>query len=230
MIEVPRSNDTDIDEIRSNYYSEVIKNKLVDSTMGTRLCLLEPSWFFPTLLLTLCAGNGSEKDAKIASLAIELVYQGYAVHYLNEITDGDDLRRSLITGDYLYAKGLNEIKKIGDPRFVEILAELIEDIASLEAENEEDNLIFENENPHSSELRSMLLWYRMVFEMASLLTGFKNDLIDTARKIGSLVGLNKGAAIYRYSSLEKESLDEINALLEGVKSKKLSDWTRAALK
>ncbi len=64
-------------------------------------------------------------------LGVEMIYEGYLLHYgRSRLFAQDDERLSLLTGDYLYAAGLERICRTGDLEAVAALAGLISRCAS----------------------------------------------------------------------------------------------------
>lgn len=62
-----------------------------------------------------------------AALAVELVYEGYLLHYRNSrVLDGElDEKARLLAGDYFYAHGLRLVAQAGDLDAVGLLAQLM---------------------------------------------------------------------------------------------------------
>jgi len=70
---------------------------------------------------------------------VEAVREGYLLHYDEpRLLTGHDDDLALLTGDYLYALGIERLAKSGDTRAVGVLAELIGACAQLHAEGRED--------------------------------------------------------------------------------------------
>jgi hypothetical protein len=64
-------------------------------------------------------------------LGVEMIYEGYLLHYGRSRLFGQgDERLALLTGDYLYAAGLERICRTGDLEAVSALAGLISRCAS----------------------------------------------------------------------------------------------------
>ncbi len=82
-------------------------------------------------LFAALAGDGRDAEAAAQAadyaLAIELIYEGYLLHYRRSRVaspgDGDPSR--LLTGDYLYARGLRVIAAAGDVDSVRLLTSLM---------------------------------------------------------------------------------------------------------
>jgi hypothetical protein len=71
------------------------------------------------------------------ALVVEAVREGYLLHYEEpRLLAGHDSDLALLTGDYLYALGLDRLAALGDTRAVAILSDLISTCARLQAEGE----------------------------------------------------------------------------------------------
>jgi hypothetical protein len=87
---------------------------------------------YSPLFTALAAESGdADRDAETAGadypLAIELIYEGYLLHYRRSRVaspGGDDASR-LLAGDYLYARGLRVIAAAGDVDSVRVLTRLM---------------------------------------------------------------------------------------------------------
>jgi hypothetical protein len=78
-------------------------------------------------LFSALAGQGLD-DARVDyPLAIELIYEGYLLHYRRSrvVSPGDGNDSRLLTGDYLYARGLRVIAAAGDVDSVRLLTRLM---------------------------------------------------------------------------------------------------------
>ncbi|HEY2335613.1 MAG TPA: hypothetical protein VGH58_11490 [Solirubrobacterales bacterium] len=73
------------------------------------------------------------------AFVVEAVREGYLLHYGEPrlLRDHDD-DLALLSGDYLYALGIERLAAIGDEEAVAVLAELIGRCAQLHAEGRED--------------------------------------------------------------------------------------------
>jgi hypothetical protein len=72
-------------------------------------------------------------------LGVETIYEGYLLHHgTSRLFDHDDRDLALLTGDYLYAAGLERICRTGDREAVAALAELISRCAARRALGEPD--------------------------------------------------------------------------------------------
>lgn len=75
------------------------------------------------------------------ALVVEAVREGYLLHYGEpRLLAGHDADLALLTGDYLYALGLERLAALGDTDSVRVLADLISDCARLHAERREDEV------------------------------------------------------------------------------------------
>jgi hypothetical protein len=75
------------------------------------------------------------------SLLVEAIREGYLLHYgTPRLTDGADEDLRLLTGDYLYALGLERLTDRGDLAAVRELADLISLCAQVHAERGADGL------------------------------------------------------------------------------------------
>jgi len=92
---------------------------------------------YSPLFTALAAGSrGADQDAQAPAgasmaadypLAIELIYEGYLLHYRRSRVaspGGDDASR-LLAGDYLYARGLRVVAAAGDVDSVRLLTRLM---------------------------------------------------------------------------------------------------------
>jgi hypothetical protein len=71
------------------------------------------------------------------ALVVEAVREGYLLHYEEpRLLAGHDADLALLTGDYLYALGLDRLAALEDTRAVAILSDLISDCARLQAEGD----------------------------------------------------------------------------------------------
>lgn len=72
-----------------------------------------------------------------AALAVELVYEGYLLHYReSRVLDGEpDEKLRLLAGDYFYAHGLRLVAEAGDLDAVGLLARLMAACSYLRVEN-----------------------------------------------------------------------------------------------
>ena len=73
------------------------------------------------------------------ALGVEMIREGFLLHRGRaRLFSTEDADLALLTGDYLYAAGLVEVCRQGDPRAVEILAELIAGCALAQGNGEPD--------------------------------------------------------------------------------------------
>lgn len=69
------------------------------------------------------------------ALVVEAVREGYLLHYGEpRLLAGHDADLALLTGDYLYALGLDRLAALGDTAAVGFLADLISECAQLHTE------------------------------------------------------------------------------------------------
>jgi hypothetical protein len=84
------------------------------------LASVEPALRYAALV------DGAGRPADLP-LAIELVYEGYLIHYRNSRTlaPGDPAETLLLAGDYFYAHGLRLVARTGDIGAVALLTRLM---------------------------------------------------------------------------------------------------------
>jgi hypothetical protein len=83
------------------------------------------------------AGPGAATAPAEYALVVEAVREGYLLHYEEpRLLAGHDPDLALLTGDYLYALGLDRLAALEDNRAVAILSDLISTCACLQAEGE----------------------------------------------------------------------------------------------
>lgn len=91
----------------------------------------------PTLGTLAAAGPRAAAAPGEYALVIEAVHEGYLLHYGEpRLLAGHDSDLALLSGDYLYALGLDRLAALGDTRAVGILSELIARCAQLHTEGE----------------------------------------------------------------------------------------------
>ncbi|MDO8736480.1 MAG: hypothetical protein Q7K29_05285 [Thermoleophilia bacterium] len=72
------------------------------------------------------SGGVAEKNCTIA-LGIEYIFEGYLLHYgESRLLGPDDGHFHLLAGDYMYARGLEEIAQLEDLACIKALAELVQ--------------------------------------------------------------------------------------------------------
>jgi hypothetical protein len=75
------------------------------------------------------------------AFVIEAVREGYLLHYDEpRLLAGHDRDLALLTGDYLYALGIERLAQLGDTEAVHLLADLISACAQLHTEGREDDV------------------------------------------------------------------------------------------
>ena len=107
---------------------QVAERAAADSPLWRRALLADPVAAEPV------AGCPAE-----LALGVEMIREGYLLHRGRaRLFSTEDADLALLTGDYLYAAGLVEICRHGDPRAVEILAGLIAGCALAQGNGEPD--------------------------------------------------------------------------------------------
>lgn len=92
----------------------------------------------PELGLLAAAGPRAAAAPGEYALVVESVREGYLLHYGEpRLLAGHDADLALLTGDYLYALGIERLAALGDGEAVAVLAELIGRCARLHAEGRE---------------------------------------------------------------------------------------------
>lgn len=75
------------------------------------------------------------------ALVVEAVREGYLLHYGEpRLLTGQDPDLALLTGDYLYALGIERLAALGDTAAVKLLADLISTCAQLHTEGRENEV------------------------------------------------------------------------------------------
>ena len=92
----------------------------------------------PTFGLLVAAGRGTAAAPAEYALIVELVREGYLLHYGEpRLLHGHDPDLALLAGDHLYALGIERLASLGDAEAVLVLADLISSCAQLHAEGRE---------------------------------------------------------------------------------------------
>jgi hypothetical protein len=98
----------------------------------------DPDSSQPALGLLVAAGPRAAADPGQYALLIEMIREGYLVHYGRaRVLAGADDDLALLAGDYLYARGLERLAALGDLESISELADLISLSAQLHAEARE---------------------------------------------------------------------------------------------
>jgi hypothetical protein len=98
----------------------------------------DPDEAEPTLGLLVAAGPRAASDPGGYALLIEMIREGYLLHYGQPRVIGEtDEDLALLAGDYLYARGLERLAALGDLPAIRELADLISLSAQLHAEGRE---------------------------------------------------------------------------------------------
>ena len=88
----------------------------------------------PAIGLLVAAGPRTAKDAEEYALLVEAVREGFLCHYGEpRLFLGLDSDLRLLVGDYLYARGIERLARLGDLLAVRELADLISLAAGLDA-------------------------------------------------------------------------------------------------
>jgi hypothetical protein len=86
-------------------------------------------------LLAAAGPRAAAADPGEYALVVEAVREGYLLHYGEpRLLAGHDEDLALLTGDFLYALGIERLAALGDGAAVAVLAELIARCAQLHAE------------------------------------------------------------------------------------------------
>jgi hypothetical protein len=95
----------------------------------------------PTLGMLAASGPRAADAPEEYTLLVEAIREGYLLHYGRpRLIDGADPDLRLLTGDYLYALGLERLTDRGDLAAVRELADLISLCAQVHAERGSDGL------------------------------------------------------------------------------------------
>jgi hypothetical protein len=93
----------------------------------------------PKLGLLAAAGPRAAAAPAEYALVVESVREGYLLHYGEpRLLAGHDPDLALLTGDYLYALGLDRLAGLGDSAAVAVLSDLISRCAQLHSEGRAD--------------------------------------------------------------------------------------------
>jgi hypothetical protein len=102
--------------------------------------VIEPSER-PVFGLLAALGERAAGEPGEYALVVEAVREGYLLHYGEpRLLRGHDKDLALLTGDYLYALGIERLAATGDRDAVSVLAELIGRCAQLHAEGREEEV------------------------------------------------------------------------------------------
>jgi len=100
--------------------------------------VVDPDSLEPSLGLLAAAGPRAAGDPGEYALLIETIREGYLLHYGRaRVIGGADEDLVLLSGDYLYARGLERLAALGDLEAVRELSDLISLSAQLHAEGRE---------------------------------------------------------------------------------------------
>ena len=92
----------------------------------------------PSFGLLAAAGPVAASAPAEYALVVEAVREGYLLHYGEpRLLDGHDPDLALLSGDYLYALGIERLSALGDSAAVRELADLISLCAQLHSEGRE---------------------------------------------------------------------------------------------
>ncbi len=95
----------------------------------------------PVFGLLAAAGPRAAADPAGYAFVVEAVREGYLLHYATpRLLRGHDADLALLTGDFLYALGIDRLAAIGDAEAVALLADLISGCARLHAEGREEEV------------------------------------------------------------------------------------------
>lgn len=103
--------------------------------LAARIGAVSPEWR-RSLARHVSAGRRAPELRRGLSLAVETIYEGYALHFATPrtMTDGASTAMRLLVGDWCYAAGLCDVAEAGDLEAVATLADLIADVAALAQE------------------------------------------------------------------------------------------------
>lgn len=179
---------------------------------------------YPDSLLAKLRGKKTAAATRAAA-ALRLVRFGYLLHYS---ANDAGMEQRLIAGDHYYALGLAEIKELGLPSLVAVLARLIDGSASVVGTAEDLFLRSESDDVHGATVRTSMAWQAAVYEMAWILSTGLSSGLEAAQHAGSLAGMLEGARRQGLRALEEYAGRRIEETAE-VSPEPVATWLKGEL-
>lgn len=199
ILDVVRDDLQEVDrQIERSLASEVPIIKM----MGTHLNLMKGKRIRPTLLLLLCKANNCTGPAvRKAAVAVELLHTATLVH--DDVIDDSELRRgidtlntvwgensSVLMGDFIFARALNTLLDIGNPRLTPIFAVAVDRLSQgelLQVDVRHQQHI--TEELYLSIIRGKTSsLFAATAEIAGVLCGAEDTIAERYRSLGEAIG------------------------------------------